>query len=399
MFCFVFIFLFFNFSKSINKIDNITFTISVWSGKEQIQKLLAQAKTWFKSFDEILIFSDIFWPGTCRRIQKAAYPTKVQCISLGSDLAKHLEGSEFDHPWFYAQNRFLPAMKKTYDMFSNASFFIFCDDDTYILKEPLYEEMKTVILNQPRGIGRSYCSWDKIATDMVPQRSFCHPFLQGGAGVVLNNKLMEGIEGQLLNCSERFNDAEFAGSMRFAICAERVFGINNWSDGGYFDCNTRFHSDPPSKEIPLEGLEDQLPVTFHKLTTSDFYTTFQSQFAIFTYQKKKYMIDMYEILYKHFIIPLYKNNYKACYVPGLRLIVPFLGIMHDKDVKWKVLFSTARSNKGKVIGVDQVFGKITIRLLFDDDIKSGVIIPFNIQGKNGIFIYKMKTPNHIKCIS
>ena len=107
-----------------------------------------------------MIFSDVFWPETCRRVQKAAYPTKVQCISLGSDLAKHLEGSEYDHPWSYAQNHFLPAMKKTYDMFSNVSFFIFCDDDTYILKEPLYEEMKTVRLNKPKGIGHSYCPYD-----------------------------------------------------------------------------------------------------------------------------------------------------------------------------------------------------------------------------------------------
>jgi hypothetical protein len=39
---------------------------------------------------------------------------------------------------------------------------------------------------------------------------------------------MDRISLELLNCSERYNDAEHAASMRVTVCAERIFGYNAW---------------------------------------------------------------------------------------------------------------------------------------------------------------------------
>jgi len=228
-----------------------------------------QANTWMRTFKEVFVFSDEFPNNTCKTLNRLANPCVVKCVSLGN-MAEHLEGTEWTHRWYYAQPRFLPAMFSLYEHRPVSNWFLFGDDDTYFFRKPLMNKITVYNPNDPVVVGKFWCTWNGIIENIQPKRK-CHPFAQGGAGVLVSNHIITHIAPNLLNCSKQFNDPDFAGSMRFALCAERTFGTVNWTNGNYIHpWFSGFHSSPPDFEIS-DGTVTEAPASFHRIENQMFY--------------------------------------------------------------------------------------------------------------------------------
>ena len=227
---------------------------------------MGQARTWMRFWKEVHVFTDFVPENGCEKLNQVASPCHVKCVPLGN-LAQYLDGTEWEHRWYHAQPRFLPSMAALYSLNPNSSWYLFGDDDTYFYSRPLQERSLTLNSNEIRVYGKVWTSWARIV-EYVPPVLPVHLFAQGGAGVFLSHALLEKLSPQLENCSLMFNDPDFAGSMRFGICAERTFGVKEWKNI-LSDWSNLFHSDPPNVEIAINNV-NEAPYSFHRIKSKNF---------------------------------------------------------------------------------------------------------------------------------
>ncbi|OHT01435.1 hypothetical protein TRFO_31759 [Tritrichomonas foetus] len=270
----LFLFLFPNVLAKPYKIANQIVSIGIWAGKETLStRVMDQAKSWMRFWNRVYVFTDDIQTGECESLNKAANPCEVVCVKLGN-LAEHLEGTEWRHRWYFAQPRFLPAMASLYEHEPNSSWFLFGDDDTYFLRPAIERKISRFDSREKIVIGKFWSSWERVTQDVPPLREQ-HPFAQGGAGVCISNEMMQKIGPHLRNCSLFFNDPDFAGSMRFAMCVERVVGQQEWSlDGAIRTWYSGFHSSPPDFEI-ADKTVTEAPASFHRITSPEMFAPIQ----------------------------------------------------------------------------------------------------------------------------
>lgn len=387
-------FLLFALSLELNRFGNRTYTVGIWSGKETVTKrALDQAKTWFKFWDEVLLFSDRFYSGACERISREAFPCVVKCVTLG-DFGNHLDGTEYAARWYFAQPRFLPAMQKAYEMNPDSDFFIFGDDDTYLGKPVIIEKFQDADPNVPKGTGIKYCAWTKVAQDVEPKRS-CHPFLQGGGGVILSNALMRIAAPHLLDCNRRFNDVEFAGSMRFAVCMERIVGIDKWQDGMYLDpWMESLHSEVPRIEL-RDGRVNKPSASFHRMNHSDYVSLDKTVYAQWKWGGRIYKADLGMFAYVEHSVPMVKESIRAHWRVGISLKMPVTQKVKKPATKWKAILDKS----GVPVAYEQKYsGGIVMRLVNDESIPQGEVRAYNIMGKKNVFEYAVYPPE-VRCIT
>jgi hypothetical protein len=354
--------------------------------------VLDQSRSWYFQWDSILLYSDKFYAGDCDRVQHAAFPCTVTCIPL-KNYSRHLEGSEWKNAWYSAQPRFLPAMSRSFLLFPNADFFIFADDDTFLFKESIVRKIGSLNRDTPIAVGVKYCAWDVVSADVAPTRP-CHPFLQGGAGVILSNALLRSVASELENCSRRFNDADFAGSMRFALCMERVVGVANWTEGEYLvQWASALHSSQPFVEMPSGGF-DEAPASFHRMNHSDFVWISQKVYADWFQDGKKYRTSLGLLPLVRHKIPFLRRDFTAEWNVGVALQVDALRKKYEARSGWRVLFDL----HNRPSGYEQKYQNgIVMRLISDPSVPKGAILPLNIVGRQNIFEYAI-SPLEIICV-
>jgi hypothetical protein len=265
--------------------------LGIWSGKEVLStRVISQAGTWMRLWDKVHVFTDGFADQECENLSRAAYPCQVICVDMGN-LAEHLEGSEWRHRWYFAQPRFLPSMEALWRLNPNATWFLFGDDDTYFLRPSVEAKLSPINSSVSFVVGKFWTSWERVTQDVPPLRPE-HPFAQGGAGVAISNAMMQRIGPHLRNCSLSFNDPDFAGSMRFAMCAERVVGPVEWSiDSVIITWPEGFHSMPPDWEIGQRTVKEP-PATFHQITPTMFSRLWNGHAVEYLHAGKHFVLDL-----------------------------------------------------------------------------------------------------------
>jgi hypothetical protein len=238
------------------------------SGKELLlTRLLSQARSWVPGFRKVYVFSDDY-PNTTREDILAASPhANLEFVSIKGK-AEHVVGSQWVLAWYSAQPRFLPGMYHLWVSNPNARWFIICDDDTYLYAQAILRLLLTRNSSELEVHSHFWCSWDTITQYMQPTRD-CHPFAQGGSGVFFSRAAMEKIGPELLNCSERYNDAEHAASMRVTVCVERIIGYDLWTkDRVIKHWKTGLHPGKPSTAIDT-GCLWEAPASFHQVSPEE----------------------------------------------------------------------------------------------------------------------------------
>lgn len=238
--------------------------VGIISGKEVLEtRVIGQAETWFHQFPHVSVFSDYFDPIAIKRITQLAKHTNVSFITV-ENKSDHLIGTPWASRWYHAQPRFLSSMKKLYETNPNAKWFLFGDDDTYLVAKNIRRRLIKYDYDEPTVVSFFWCQWSSVAQYMKPHRD-CRPFAQGGSGVLYTRKMMDMIYPHLDMCNDIFNDANHAASMRIANCIENFFGINNWTSGAFIKpWRSGFHYSNPDKVI-IEGNTWDAPGSFHQV--------------------------------------------------------------------------------------------------------------------------------------
>jgi hypothetical protein len=252
--------------------------VSIWSGRDYTtRRVVSQAATWYQLVPEVHVYSDEFPDDSIDLVLNESNRTNIVFHAFGHK-GGHLMGSEWEHRWYYAQTRHLLTMADLYERFPNKTWYIWTDDDTYLYPDSVLDFLDTQDPTALRVIGVVYCSWESVAQIIEPVR-VCHPFCQGGAGVFFSHKMMSSIGPYLRNCSEQFNDANFAGSMRLAICIERHLGPENWNIGDTAVPLGRLHSQNPLIETE-NGVSE--PLSFHRMRHVLLYQIWNATESIWT---------------------------------------------------------------------------------------------------------------------
>ena len=371
----------------MNKFQNRTYVISIWSGKETIKtRVVDQAHTWLKFWDEALVYSDDFYPGDCELIQTIAFPCRIRCIPL-QGFSQHLEGTKWNWPWVLAQPRFLPAIARSYELYPNADFFIFGDDDTFFFKQAIINKLKSTDPSHPKAIGRPYCMWPFLNYSN-DQHHNCHLFLQGGAGVIMTNKLLSIAGPELLACNRRFNDPFFAGSMRFSVCLRRLVGDKNWSLGRFIHQWQRLHSQTPRVEIEQRPLRKP-PGSFHRMQHSDFVWLKERAFVTWKWKDRTFCADLGSVVLIEHQIPMFRIGTYAVWQVGVSLFIPCDNLTLKAKSAWKAVVSP----DGNVSAYDQNYERgLTMRLIPDPTVQYGRVVPRSVIGRCNRFEYAISPP-------
>ncbi|KAH0795999.1 hypothetical protein GPJ56_000067 [Histomonas meleagridis] len=319
-----------------------------------------------KFWDRVFVFTDFVKDEEITMINQEAYPCNVTIIQLG-DLAEHLDGTEWTNRWYHAQPRFLPAMASLYEHNQDHQWFLFGDDDTYIFRPGIERKASTFDYNNLIASGKIWSSWNHITKD-IPPYSTDRLFMQGGAGVLLSHELMKQLTPQLRNCSFGFNDPDFAGSMRFSVCAERFFGQKKWSasdEGILRNWDKGFHSSPPDEEIQSKLIVEPVG-TFHRIQPKMFNSLFQAHAAFYTNAKgEKYIYDLGIFAFQKYKIMLGRigNEFEWRFGYWIGVEDALRGFIMAES-NWEAVVEN-----GILVGFKQKYtGKVTVHLRCDESV-------------------------------
>ena len=249
--------------------------VAILSGYECVStRVLAAAETWISQFPDVFVYADKFPKDAMDKISAAARSTRVHCIPLGN-CARHLW---FANAWQRAQPRILKAMHDLFTRAPDKQWYLFLDDDSYVLTENLLAILDRLSKPEPHVVGHFYCAWERLAD--LPDGD-CLQFPQGGAGIAINRHFFANMSDKLLECNEKFNSRLFAGSMRLGACAFEHMGAA-WSHKRVIQhFPGQFLSQSPLTEIENHRTISQA-ATFHNLSPRDLHFVHRGHISEYT---------------------------------------------------------------------------------------------------------------------
>jgi hypothetical protein len=213
------------FSLSLT-IDDIA--IAVQSNVHYIEQLiLPMSQTWYQLVPEVHIYTDSLNDTMLRPF--GANPRSNVIFHVFSRFGRVHMGSRFSGGWDLAQSRHLHAIADLYDRQPHKSFYMICDDDTFVLPSNLVHSLSTLDADGVAVYGLVYGARDFVSIFFrQPSPRFNH----GGAGIVIPRGMMKLVGPTLRNCSDSFEVAAIGSDMRLAWCISRLLVngryLNNW---------------------------------------------------------------------------------------------------------------------------------------------------------------------------
>ena len=167
---------------------------------------------------------------------------------LGQEALKPNESST---GWRSDADKNLPGIKKLFETFPNAKWYIMIDDDTYLFRHNLlanlanYDHQKRFYF----GSATKFMGCDGV-TKFGQGPAFAH----GGSGIIISHGAMQAMLGIMDRCIDKYKTC-WAGDVRLSLCL-RDAGI-------LIDEFPGFHGDPPLMFLHEKPCHQ--PVTFHHL--------------------------------------------------------------------------------------------------------------------------------------
>jgi hypothetical protein len=362
-------------------------SINVWSGRECIESRVKYiADTWARQFHEINVFVD-----KKGRADTSKFPQNINFIEIG-DLSKHLF---IPTPWERAQPRFLASMHRSFQINDTKKWYVFCDDDSYIVQKTVFDILERFDHEEKIVVGHFYCAWPDVVFGKNHSMK-CLSFPQGGAGVCISHGMMEKMYPHFMECNKKFNDRNYAGSMRFAKCVDDHVKDGSWDfKKGIQNYKSQFNSRSPIEEIEDNSCKKP-PATFHKIKGKEMEFIHNSIFTEFKDKKgDNYFVSWNDVTCRS--IPIFITSVHE------RIFLRFGVAITDEDDK-KVIAKASSSirpifyniNNEIQISYEQVFGNdVTVRIHCTNETKEIKYINTTFEGKY-TFNIEMNCPDPIK---
>ena len=167
---------------------------------------------------------------------------------LGQEALKPNESST---GWRSDADKNLPGIKKLFETFPNAKWYIMIDDDTYLFRHNLlanlanYDHQKRFYF----GSATKFMGCDGV-TKFGQGPAFAH----GGSGIIISHGAMQAMLGIMDRCIDKYITC-WAGDVRLSLCLRDAGILLKPSSG--------FLGDPPLKSLHQRPC--MRPMTFHHL--------------------------------------------------------------------------------------------------------------------------------------
>jgi hypothetical protein len=292
----IFAFFVFGMTDSLS-VDEIA--VGIWSGYEcVVPRLIPAVKTWIRQFPTVYIYSDFFPKNATERLRSAAGSTRLQFIAFGN-CAKHLW---FPSAWKRAQPRFLKGMVDLFIREPTKKWYLFADDDSYVFAKNTKRILGGFNFSRKIVVGHFYCAWPAVVFGKNHNMK-CMNFPQGGAGVAISHGMLAFLADKLPECNAKYNEGEYAGSMRFGKCITDYVNDGTWRHGdGIQNFKSQFMSRSPIEEIE-DSYCNRPPATFHGISRAQVRFVYRGHYSRWVSQNgTEYEVDWSHLTARPFLL-------------------------------------------------------------------------------------------------
>jgi hypothetical protein len=234
--------------------------IGVFSSAECFEtRILPMARTWALLAPQVDVYiernvSSSLWRGLLRR-PRAGLVFHVQAWE-----PLELYGSRFETSWNWGQFRHLHAIADLWERYPNRSFYLLCDDDTFLIPANLLRLANAVDSESFHVYGKCF-----MAVEFVDRFSRLDgtAFTHGGAGALITGALMRAVGPHLRRCARAFAIPNIGSDIRLAVCIARLPGRPLWNADVHVPTQG-FNSEVPDAEAEL--MSPGLQYSVHKVT-------------------------------------------------------------------------------------------------------------------------------------
>ena len=215
-------FSFFLFFVTSFDLHNAVFT--VWSSDTfALDRLIPMAKAWYRFVPEVHIFMLSLKNETKEKLEKEIKTANIR-FHVYPCVQHCLIGSRSDTEWNSVQALHIASMKVVYEQRPNRDLYIFCDDDSYVFPDNIYESLRAWNESKPHVYGCAYGAYQHINKFYKKGRTSTFGFIQGGGGLYITKALMELIYKNNELCAYGMTSFEFPSDMKLATCIDNAMG-------------------------------------------------------------------------------------------------------------------------------------------------------------------------------
>jgi hypothetical protein len=226
-----------------------------------LDRIVPMTRTWFQMVPQVDVWvernlSADVWPLLLQ------YPRSNVVFHVQTHEPYELYGSKYETAWNWAQYRHLHAIADLWERYPNKSFYVICDDDTFLLPANILRFANSIDSESKSVSGQFFG-----AVSFVDRFSGLETtgFTHGGSGQFVTGGLMRIIGPQLRKCSRVFGIPNIGSDIRFAICISRtVWEGKRLSNRDIHQRVHGFNAETPDVEVEL--LSPGWQYSFHKVT-------------------------------------------------------------------------------------------------------------------------------------
>ena len=203
-------------------LKNAVFT--VWSSdRYAIERLIPMAKAWYRFVPEVHIFMLSLKNETKEILEKEIKTANLR-FHIYPCVQHALIGSRSDTEWNSVQALHIASMKIVYEERPDRDLYIFCDDDSFIYPDNIFESLRSWNESKPHVYGCAYGAYQHINKFYKKGRVNNFGFIQGGGGLYITKPLMDLIYKNNELCAYGMTSFEFPSDMKLATCIDNAMG-------------------------------------------------------------------------------------------------------------------------------------------------------------------------------
>ena len=181
------------------------------------------ANAWYRLVPEVHVFMTSLNNETKNQLEKEIKGSNIK-FHIYPVVQHALVGSAIDTDYNHAQSLHIASMKFIYEKIPDKELYIFCDDDSYIFPNNIYDSAKKFNLSEPHLIGSEYGSPIQLIKFYKPDRVTNYGFIQGGAGTIITRPMMKLITKHNDLCAFSITTDLFPSDIRLAVCIDNIMG-------------------------------------------------------------------------------------------------------------------------------------------------------------------------------
>jgi hypothetical protein len=167
-------------------------------------------------------------------------------------------------------------MADLYERCPSADWYLFADCDSFLYPNAIIDYQSALDSELPEIHGRVFNGIQGLERYFKSGRDSSN-FAQGGAGVLISQRVMKGISPFLPGCAMAFAAPQFPSDLRLTACLNHFFN----KKVTYIQCKTMMNGDRPEKVAPRTEVGRPL-LSFHRILSANAFELWNATTSVWT---------------------------------------------------------------------------------------------------------------------